>query len=138
MKHERIKVFMNGQAIFFATEVACSTVDARGQASAVAPNFVHSCDASHLMRVSLASWQVGIRSLAVIHDSFGTHACDTARLSLMLRETMVEQYTPDILKQMRDGVKAQLPPSVGRHLPEPPRLGPLDLAALKAAQYAFA
>ena len=138
LRGHRIGVVLNGQYVFFRTEERCSAVDTKGQVSAVAPNFVHSCDASHLMRVALACWQEGIKSLAVIHDSFGTHACDTARLSLLLRETMVEQYGPDVLKCMRDGVRDQLPASAARHLPEPPRLGQLDLSAVRAAQYAFA
>ena len=133
-----VQVFLNGQRCEFRTEYDSGTIDTRGQISAVAPNFVHSCDASHLMRVGLACWQEGIRSLAVIHDSFGTHACDTARLSLILRETMVEQYTPNVLENLRQEVLDQLLPSNRKELPQSPRIGTLDLEGIKASYYAFA
>lgn len=74
----------------------------------------------------------------MIHDSFGTHACDTARLSLILRETLVEQYTPNVLENLRQEVKAQLAPSLAKDLPPTPRRGDLDLEVIKDAQYAFA
>lgn len=133
-----IQVFINGQRVEFRDEFSTTQIDTRGQVSAVAPNFVHSCDASHLMRVALAAWHEGIHSLAVIHDSFGTHACDTARLSLILRQTMVEQYTPNVLEGLRDEVRRQLPASVAKDVPQAPRQGSLDLSALEESFYAFA
>jgi DNA-directed RNA polymerase len=138
MSRSRATVFMNGQRVDFTLEQASGVIDTNGQVSAVAPNFVHSCDASHLMRVATASWHEGIRSLAVIHDSFGTHACDTAKLSSILRETMVEQYTPDILANLRDEVLRQLEPANRKELPQPPRQGSLPLDGIRDALYAFA
>lgn len=133
-----VQVFLNGSRVEFRNEFDTGSIDCRGQVSAVAPNFVHSCDASHLMRVALACWHLHIRSLAVIHDSFGTHACDTAKLSSILRETMVEQYQQDVLLKLRDDVRSQLLPSAARSLPEPPRQGILVLEDVKDAHYAFA
>lgn len=138
MRRQRIKVYLNGQRIDYTTDLASSEIDTSGQVSAVAPNFVHSCDASHLMRVALAAWHEGIRSLAVIHDSFGTHACDTAQLSLILRQTMAEQYSGDVLADLREEVLRQLPASVARELPPQPRQGALSLAAIEDSPYAFA
>lgn len=138
LSSNRLKVFMAGAPVFFRVEEGTDLIDTRGQVSAVAPNFVHSCDASHLMRVALGSWHEGIRSLAVIHDSFGTHACDTARLSMLLRETMIEQYTPDVLGVLRDEVLRQLEPSSRKELPQSPRQGSLDLEAIRSSHYAFA
>lgn len=132
------KVYLNGQRVRFISEEGTGVIDTRGQMSAVAPNFVHSCDASHLMRVALACWNEGIRSLAVIHDSFGTHACDTARLSLILRETMIEQYTPNILEGLRLEVLRQLDPGTRKELPPAPRSGSLSLEGIRDAHYAFA
>lgn len=135
---ELVKVYLNGQTVKFRQEYDSGEIDTRGQVSAVAPNFVHSCDASHLMRVASACWHEGIRSLAVIHDSFGTHACDTARLSYILRDTMVEQYTPNVLDNLRGEILRQLPPARRKELPQPPRMGALDLEGIKSAHYAFA
>src|SRR3546814_7779551 len=76
-------------------------LDARSLANGVAPNFVHSLDASHLQAVAYRSKGQGIRHLAVIHDSFGTHAANTGKLSRILRETFVEQYSGDVLGDFR-------------------------------------
>jgi DNA-directed RNA polymerase len=137
-RRRETEVILNGQRVRFITDERDDQVDTRGQVSAVAPNFVHSCDASHLMRAALACWHEGIRSLAVIHDSFGTHARDTARLSLILRQTMVEQYTQNVLEGLRDEVRKQLPASVAMELPQAPRIGSLDLTAIGDSHYAFA
>jgi DNA-directed RNA polymerase len=131
-------IYINGQGIKFRLEEPTSQIDTRGQVSAVAPNFVHSCDAAHLMRASLACWQEGIKSLAVIHDSFGTHACETAKLSLLLRETMVEQYRDPVLSKLRAEVCSQLSPSLVKDLPAEPRTGGLLLEDIIHAKYAFA
>lgn len=133
-----VKVYINGQPVQFRMERPTLEIDSRGQASAVAPNFVHSCDASHLMRVALACDEAGIKSLAVIHDSFGTHACDTGKLSVILRDTLVEQYTPNVLAALREELGEQLPKEVAADLPPLPPLGTLDLSEIRQAQYAFA
>lgn len=135
---ERIKVFINGQEVKFRTSKPTMEIDVRGQASAVAPNFVHSCDASHLMRVALAARRAGIHSLAVIHDSFGTHAADTDRLSSLLRETLVEQYSSNVLAQFREELADQLPEDILGELPPLPPQGRLNLDDVRHASYAFA
>src|SRR3546814_15024722 len=83
-------------------------LDARAQANCVAHNFVHSLDASHLQAVAYRSKGQGIRHLAVIHDSFGTHAANTGKLSRILRETFVEQYSGDVLGDFYQEMKDQL------------------------------
>ena len=133
-----VQVILNGQIVKFRQEYSSGVIDTNGQVSAVAPNFVHSCDASHLMRVAQACHQEGIGSLAVIHDSFGTHACDTAKMSMLLRETLVEQYTPDILGGLRTDILHQLPFTKQPELPPSPKLGDLSLDDIRAAHYAFA
>lgn len=138
MTAERVKVFVNGQMVKYVLEKPTLDIDARSQASAVAPNFVHSCDAAHLMRVALACRERGITSLAVIHDSFGTHACDTSLLSRLLRETLVEQYSRDVLGDFAKELRKQLPEEVAAELPPTPQMGTLDLNEVRASAYAFA
>ena len=60
-------------------------------ANAVAPNFVHSMDASHLVKTVTRCAAEGI-VVAAIHDDYGTHAADTARLHRILREEFVAMY----------------------------------------------
>ena len=122
-------------AVTLTTETAL--LDTRGQANGIAPNLIHSFDAAHLRAVARAAKGAGIDSLAVIHDSFGTHAADTDRLIGLLRETFVAQYRPDLLAELHAEIVAQLPPEAADLVPQPPALGSLDLTEVLASQYLF-
>lgn len=106
----------------------------------IAPNFVHSLDAAHLMLTVIAAQKAGINNLAVIHDSFGTHAADTDRLSAILRETFVAMYEGDPLAAFRAELVEQLKPhdEVIAALPPLPAMGKLDLRAVLNSTYMFA
>lgn len=114
--------------------------DARQASSAIAPAFIHSLDAAHLMLVANACADRGIDSMAVIHDSFGTHAARTDELAVILRETFIELYQSDPLAAFREEVLDQLQrdPKLAEKLPPLPCQGHLDLTAIRAAGYMFA
>ena len=135
---KQIKVHYQGRRIDLQIAIDTQKLDPNGQTNGIAPNFVHSNDAAHLKATVNAAVREGITDLAVIHDSFGTHAANANRLSLILRETFVAQYTPNVLARFRDELVAQLPPEVAAELPELPPLGDLDLGTLRAAEYMFA
>jgi DNA-directed RNA polymerase len=63
-------------------------IQERKAANSIAPNFIHSMDASHLMFISLG-WN---KAFTPIHDSFGTHASDLAELGKVVRETFIKMY----------------------------------------------
>jgi DNA-directed RNA polymerase len=88
----RIKTRFAGSLIFFRDPAPGPNLDENRQALAVAPNFVHSLDASALMLTVGAGLDEGITSWAMIHDSYGTHAADTDRMSAILREQFVRMY----------------------------------------------
>lgn len=134
----RVQVHWQGRKIKVTLSVTGSALDGRGQANGIAPNFVHSLDGAHLRAVARAAKSAGINSLAVIHDSFGTHAADTDTLVRLLRETFVAQYEPDVLGRFYDEVLEQLPPEWAAEVPPPPPQGSLDLAALLHSSYLFA
>ncbi|MCJ8158649.1 DNA-directed RNA polymerase [Sphingomonas sp. LaA6.9] len=107
--------------------------------SGIAPNFVHSLDSAHLMLTVLAAADEGITDIAVIHDSFGTHAADTACLSRLLRETFVTMYEADPLAQFRAEILGQLDDAKLRaKVPPLPNKGELDLRSVLDATYMFA
>ncbi|WP_343698880.1 DNA-directed RNA polymerase [Caulobacter sp.] len=135
---ERLNVHFNGQRIQLQIAKDSEALDTNGQTNGIAPNFVHSNDAAHLKATVNACVRKGITDLAVIHDSFGTHAANAATLSHTLRATFVEQYTPNVLARFRDELAAQLPPEVAELLPELPPMGDLDLNLLLEAEYMFA
>jgi DNA-directed RNA polymerase len=115
-------------------------MDGRQALNGIVPNFVHSLDAAHLMLTVVAAEDAGITALAVIHDSFGTYAADTDRLSRFLRETFVAMYDADPLAQFRVELVEQLEPQDGviAKLPPLPARGEFDLRSILDAQYMFA
>jgi DNA-directed RNA polymerase len=95
----------------------------------IAPNFVHSLDASHLTLVVNAAKAEGINAFAMIHDDFGTHAADSAALYRIIREVFVGMYERhDVLESFR---------SAYSFLPEPPPIGTLDLRQVLESPYFF-
>ena len=135
---KRVKVHWQGREIKVTLAVDGSGLDTRAQANGVAPNYVHSLDAAHLRAVARGARRAGIAYLALIHDSFGTHAARTDELAQILRDTFVDQYTPDVLAKLREEVAAQLPANLAAALPEPPERGTLDLEIVRHAPYVFA
>jgi DNA-directed RNA polymerase len=137
-KGERVEVHWQGSRVRMVVQVETQDLDGRAQANGVAPNFVHSLDASHLQAVALRAKREGITQLAVIHDSFGTHAANTGRLSRILRETFVEQYSGDVLGGFYAELCEQLGEELAAELPAPPKAGNLDLSRILEADYTFA
>lgn len=72
--------------------VETDIVDEAGMMGAAAPNFVHGHDASHLILTICDLVDKGVKSIAVIHDSFGTHADNTHNLRQSLKGQMIEMY----------------------------------------------
>lgn len=132
---KRLAVHWKGKVIKMMLAQDSTEIDSRGQANGIAPNFVHSLDAAHLRALARAAKKVGIDYLAVIHDSFATHAARSDELARLLRSTFVEQYEPDLLARFKDEIEAALPE--GWEVPPPPPLGSLDLAAICHSQYLF-
>jgi DNA-directed RNA polymerase len=71
-------------------------LDTKKQRAAIVANLVHSLDAAHLtMTVASAVKRRPGMAFATVHDSFATHAADTAFLARELREQFVAIYEPD-------------------------------------------
>jgi DNA-directed RNA polymerase len=101
------------------------------QANGIAPNFVHSLDASHLCLTVNAS---NFSSYAMIHDSFGTHACNTTELASILRTTFVKMYSEhDVLQEFKDSLEELY----GIELPDLPMQGTLDIQGVENSEYFF-
>jgi DNA-directed RNA polymerase len=58
-----------------------------------APNFVHSLDAAHLIRVANRASTEGITNLVTVHDSYACLAPQAAQLNDILRGELAELYT---------------------------------------------
>lgn len=110
-------------------------VDISGHTSSVSPNFIHSLDACALQNTVLASYDSGINSLAMIHDSYGTHAADTEKLAYFIRKSFFDIYNDnDVLEQW---IQMQ-PEAALDDLPELPTKGSLDLTEVFDSEHFFA
>lgn len=67
--------------------------------SAIAPNFIHALDASHLT-LTVKAMKAQDLQVVTIHDSFGTHACDVDSMHTCIREEFVKMYSgPNVLAE---------------------------------------
>jgi DNA-directed RNA polymerase len=99
-------------------------------------NIEHALDASHLIITALkVKRTAGIKSFASVHDSFCCLPSDMEHLYKVTRETFVEMYSRDILKDMRQQFLKQLPE--GSKLPEIPNQGDLDIKEVLESEFAF-
>jgi DNA-directed RNA polymerase, mitochondrial len=108
--------------------------------SAIAPNFVHACDASHLLLTAIACKATGV-SLATVHDSFGCMPGRAPQLRRILLETLVRMYEEhdvlaEILARAQEALKDH--PDLLAELPPLPAKGSLNLKEVLNAEYAFA
>lgn len=109
-------------------------VNARKQANAIAPNFIHSMDASHLQLTVCTAADRGIDHFAMIHDSYGTTVAQAGQLFSIVRECFVKMYTEhDVLKEFAEEVSHL----VNEDLPEPPSKGGFDINEVLNSLYAF-
>ena len=95
--------------------------------NAIAPNFVHALDASHLTMVGLEMKRLGYDILA-IHDSFGTHPSDVDEMHRVIREQFVKLYQNDVLADFLWAVGAE---------GEVPMKGQLDLDQTLTSEFFF-
>jgi DNA-directed RNA polymerase len=110
-------------------------LDARKQKVSTPPNVIHSFDAAHLQLSVNAMWQNHqVHHLACVHDSFGTHACDTDILSAVLRLKFAEIYREDWMMKIAEHVHE----TTKVDLPALPAAGSYDPEAILDAPYAFA
>lgn len=99
----------------------------RQHRNGIAPNFVHSHDASHMRMVTVAAAAEGM-DLAMIHDDYGTHAQNAGKLYRIIREAFVAMYEQnDPLVEL----------ATSYDLPSPPEKGVLDLRQVLQSQYFF-
>jgi DNA-directed RNA polymerase len=104
--------------------------------NAIAPNFVHTMDAAHLVFVKNACAREGI-DLFSVHDSHAVLASRAKRLNEILRQELVHLYAnADPLTNVRASAAKMLGPKAAL-LPAVPPKGDFDLNQVLNATYAF-
>ena len=110
-------------------------IDVRKQADGIVAHLVHSFDAAHMMRTVHRLLSEGVYHFAMVHDSFGVHACDIDLLHRVLREEFVRIYSePALMNFFREQWQAHR--DVG--LPAMPPPGNLDIRQVISSPYFFA
>jgi DNA-directed RNA polymerase len=108
-------------------------IDISRQRNGVAPNFVHSMDATHMRMTINALVSKGITQFSFIHDDYGTYAADTDTMHEVIREQFVKLYEEhDPLQTFCDEQEARWVV-----LPSVPKKGELDLNEVMESPYFF-
>jgi DNA-directed RNA polymerase, mitochondrial len=110
-------------------------IDVRKQVDGIVAHLVHSMDATHMMRTIHRLYAEDLRHFAMVHDSYGVHACDVDLLNRILREEFVRIYSEPVLKNFLDQQRQANP---NLDLPEPPPTGSLDIREVLESPYFFA
>jgi len=125
---------------FYSTKLKTNNSDKinkKRMSAAISPNFVHSCDAAHLIRTVNLAESNEVLDLAMVHDSFGTHAADTSKLALLLRHAFVQIHRDtDVLHNFYEEIKTQV--SDPDSIPKPPKKGTLDIEEVLQSDFFFA
>lgn len=97
----------------------------RKQSQGASPNAIHSLDAAHLTLAINRAWF----PVTTIHDSFGCLLGDMSDLFVIIRETFVELYRTDPLKQLMADIGGDI---------DGVEVGTLDISLILDSEYAFA
>ncbi len=140
LRRRRVESRLRGAVVKVYYQEDTDQLNVSRQALGISPNFVHSMDASAMMLTINRCLDDGIGAFAMIHDSYGTYAADTDRLSQHLRSAFVDMYEEhDVLREFRDAVVAALPPEASEFdIPPLPQMGTLDLQRVRESAYFFA
>lgn len=92
------------QNISLKVSAKYNKINLRKQLNGIAPNFVHSIDATHMLLTCIESNRRGL-SFSSVHDSFWTHPCDVDNLSYIIRDQFVKLYSTDLIEFSREDMK---------------------------------
>jgi DNA-directed RNA polymerase len=141
---QRVVLWMHDRGVKMPYEVKIATghqneIDKDKAAAAVAPNFVHALDASHLLRVALGANREGISGLATVHDSFGCLASRAGQFRRVILAEFVRLYREyDPLAEVLASAKRDLTHPDCDRMPTLPVYGPLNIEEVLNAEFAFA
>jgi len=113
-------------------------LNTRKQSSAVAPNFIHSHDSAHMLKVVEDLTKNGefVPSFFMIHDSFGTYAGQAEALSVQTRASFVDMYSEDVFEKLQKSALEQGAEKVPA-LPKTPKEDIFDINDVHKALYFF-
>lgn len=120
-----------------STRKDTGVVDQNKQKLGAAPNFVHSLDSSLLLKAVCEGVRVGINDWRVVHDSFAVSAALTSRMARLLKNTMADMFSKDILAKLTIELDAQVPEELRGEIIPFPEYGRANLNEIRKAELPF-
>lgn len=108
----------------------------RNNFKAIVPNYIHSLDGSIMLTTTNLMKSKGITSLAMVHDSFATHACDAPALAKGLRDVVIDTFQKNLLISFDKDIRQSYPDDHNKRLAFP-STGLLDITLLDKSLYFF-
>ncbi len=138
LKSRQVDTYFDGKVIRPSLVEETDKLDPRQMASSVAPSFVHSLDAAHMMATINYALDTGIEHYAAVHDSFGTHACKLPKFNWCIRKAFIDIYEDrDVLAEFLIFAKKTIPEEMHDQIPPLPEMGTLDISAVMDSQFFF-
>lgn len=132
---KRVKTQMGDSIVKLSVAHDTNKISKRSTSLGVCPNFIHANDGAVLQLATVKAKELGVDNFSMIHDSFGTLACDSHLMSKALREAFCEVYQKDVLKQFADEMYSMLSEKNQKKFPEMPVKGDLDLDLVKKSVF---
>jgi DNA-directed RNA polymerase len=104
-KDDRISTKYNGKENKLQIKIPTDKINMKEQIKGIAPNFIHSLDATHMYLSILSAHKNGVKSFATIHDSFATHANDVDTLIEALKNEFIALTKYDILLHFKKEIE---------------------------------
>lgn len=137
MAGQRVKTTLFGSFVFHTLQSEAPEINKREHLNGVAPNWVHSMDATAMRLAVLDGKDAGLTSFAMVHDSFGTHAANTHLFSYLIRESFVNMYEgSDPVAMFATSMGSRI--GSDERLPDVPARGSLELSNVLESDYFFA
>jgi len=134
VKHTQVRTRIGLKSVKMSIYSPTGTLDSRKQATALAPNMVHSFDAAniHLWLAECAHFP----GLSANHDEIGCHAAYRSRAAASVARQFVGMYAKrDVLADFAADVTRQLGAKI--KIPDQPPKGELDIQAVLKSPYFF-
>ena len=109
MKSKSYNIVHNRKQTAYRVLQPTADIDGKKLSSSIAPNIIHSFDASHLVLTTNRCYSKGIKDFAFVHDSFGTHPDDAQLLLDITKQTFIDMYSEDYLAKLESEFKETYP-----------------------------
>jgi len=137
MKSKSYNIIHNRKQTAYRVLQATQEIDGKKLTSSIAPNIIHSFDASHLVLTTNACKAKGIEDFAFVHDSFGTHPDDAQLLLDLTKDSFIEMYSEKQLTRLENEFILNYPDAEIPPVSSFVTYGTYDVNQVKKSDYFF-